>query len=221
LNFAIGDAASRRLKVARLFDQVGLPQHFHSSLPQHLSGGQRQRLGIARALAAEPSLVVADEAVAALDVSIRSQILNLLKDVQQTTGVSYLFISHDLSVVRYLADDIAVMYLGAIVERAPAQALFDAPAHPYTRALIDSIPATHPRGRHRRLPLEGEIPSAAALPSGCRFRTRCQFATDICARLAPPMVEIATGHHVACHQFGLTDAIERSVTGRGQNGTAA
>ncbi|MFT4118986.1 ABC transporter ATP-binding protein [Bradyrhizobium sp.] len=198
-NFGIGDAASHRRKVARLFDQVGLPQHFHARLPHHLSGGQRQRLGIARALAAEPALVVADEAVAALDVSIRSQILNLLKDVQRESGISYLFISHDLAVVRYLADDVAVMYLGAIMERGPAEMVFAAPAHPYTRALIDSVPAVHPRNRRRRAALEGEVPSAAALPSGCRFRTRCPFATDICAQQAPAMTEVAPGHDVACH----------------------
>jgi oligopeptide/dipeptide ABC transporter ATP-binding protein len=201
LNFGIGDAAFRHRRVTRLFDQVGLPQHFHSRLPHHLSGGQRQRLGIARALAAEPSLIVADEAVAALDVSIRSQILNLLNDVQAETGISYLFISHDLSVVRYLANDVAVMYLGAIVEKGPAEAVFAAPAHPYTRALVDSVPAIHPSNRRRRSPLEGEVPSAASLPSGCRFRTRCPFATDICARQAPDMTGIADGHSVACHHW--------------------
>ena len=199
INFGLGTATARAARVARLFDQVGLPQHFRSRLPHNLSGGQRQRLGIARALAAEPAIIVADEAVAALDVSIRSQILNLLGDVQRETGVSYLFISHDLSVVRYLADEIAVMYLGAIVEQAPAVALFARPAHPYTRALIDSVPAVHPKGRRRRVALEGEVPSAASLPSGCRFRTRCAFATDICAREAPALRVLADGHRVACH----------------------
>ncbi|MDF0494261.1 ATP-binding cassette domain-containing protein [Bradyrhizobium yuanmingense] len=213
-NFGIGDAVSRRRKVARLFDQVGLPQHFRARLPHHLSGGQRQRLGIARALAADPALIVADEAVAALDVSIRSQILNLLKDVQREIGISYLFISHDLAVVRYLADDVAVMYLGAIVEQGPAKAVFAAPVHPYTRALIDSVPAVHPRNRRRRAALEGEVPSAAALPSGCRFRTRCPFATDICAQAAPAMTEITPGHAVACHHAGSLPRFDAPGPGR-------
>ncbi|TGN84328.1 ATP-binding cassette domain-containing protein [Bradyrhizobium yuanmingense] len=213
-NFGIGDAVSRRRKVARLFDQVGLPQHFRARLPHHLSGGQRQRLGIARALAADPALIVADEAVAALDVSIRSQILNLLKDVQREIGVSYLFISHDLAVVRYLADDVAVMYLGAIVEQGPAKAVFAAPAHPYTRALIDSVPAVHPRNRRRRAALEGEVPSAASLPSGCRFRTRCPFATDICAQAAPTMTEVTPGHAVACHRAGSLPRFDAPGPGR-------
>lgn len=216
LNFGIGDAARRRARVIRLFDQVGLPQHFLTRLPHHLSGGQRQRLGIARALAAEPALIVADEAVAALDVSIRSQILNLLGDVQRETGVSYLFISHDLSVVRYLADDIAVMYLGAIVESAPAAQLFANPAHPYTQALIGSVPAVHPRERRRRAALEGEVPSAAALPSGCRFRTRCPHATDICAREVPPAVEVASGHVAACHHPQFLSRPEQGNPGHGQ-----
>lgn len=199
LNFGLGDATSRQRRVSRLFDQVGLPQSMLGRLPHAMSGGQRQRLGIARALAAEPSIIVADEAVAALDVSIRAQILNLLNDVQQETGVAYLFISHDLSVVRYLADHIAVMYLGAIVERAPAQQLFTAPTHPYTRALMTSIPATHPSRRRRRNTLEGEVPSAATLPSGCRFRTRCPLATDLCANSAPGFTQVAPAHFVACH----------------------
>jgi peptide/nickel transport system ATP-binding protein/oligopeptide transport system ATP-binding protein len=199
VNFGIGDAAARAARVSRLFDQVGLPRHFRQRLPHHLSGGQRQRLGIARALAAQPAIIVADEAVAALDVSIRSQVLNLLGDIQQETGVAYLFISHDLSVVRYLADEIAVMYLGTIVEQAPAAALFARPGHPYTRALMDSVPAVHPSGRRRRAALEGEVPSAAALPSGCRFRTRCPHATAFCAESPPPLRLLAEGHRVACH----------------------
>lgn len=199
INFGMGDRAARRRRVSQLFDQVGLPQHFLERLPHHLSGGQRQRLGIARALAAEPAVIVADEAVAALDVSIRSQILNLLGDVQRETGMAYLFISHDLSVVRYLADEIAVMYLGAIVEQGPAASVFAAPAHPYTRALIDSVPAIHPSERRRHKLLEGEVPSAAALPSGCRFRNRCSFATELCAREAPPFVKTAPCQVTACH----------------------
>lgn len=214
VNFGIGDAAARRRRVAKLFDQVGLPQHFLERLPHNLSGGQRQRLGIARALAAEPAIIVADEAVAALDVSIRSQILNLLGDVQRETGVAFLFISHDLSVVRYLADDIAVMYLGAIVERGPAAAVFAEPSHPYTRALIDSVPAVHPRDRRRRALLEGEVPSAAALPSGCRFRNRCAFATELCARTPPPFVEAAPGHLVACHHTDRVRALTLPAGGR-------
>ena len=177
VNFGLGDAAERGGRVAQLLDQVGLPQGFFDRLPHDMSGGQRQRLGIARALAASPSLIVADEAVAALDVSIRSQILNLLNDVQKETAVAYLFISHDLSVVRYLADEIAVMYLGAIVERAAASRL--CAAHPYTRALLfrtgDASGLAPPRAM-----LEGEA-QHTALPSGCRFRTRCPIATDLAA----------------------------------------
>ncbi len=202
VNFGLGDAAARRRRVCRLFDQVGLPQTFLDRLPHHMSGGQRQRLGIARALAAEPAVIVADEAVAALDVSIRSQILNLLNDLQRETGVAYLFISHDLSVVRYLADDIAVMYLGRIVEKGPVRSVFAAPAHPYTRALMGAIPASHPRERRRRALLDGEVPSAAALPVGCRFRTRCPLATEICSRQAPPVVTVGHGHVAACHHIG-------------------
>ncbi len=210
VNFAIGDAAARQRRVASLFDQVGLPRAFLSRLPHNMSGGQRQRLGIARALAAEPAIIVADEAVAALDVSIRSQILNLLNDVQRETGVAYLFISHDLSVVRFLADEVGVMYLGAIVERAPAETLFAAPIHPYTRALIASIPVAHPRQRRGRVMLEGEVPSAAALPSGCRFRTRCPHATDICTRQPPPLEEVRPGQFAACHHAAALAAGDAS-----------
>jgi len=198
-NFCIGGAADRARRARRLFELVGLPHFMMERLPHDLSGGQRQRLGIARALAAEPSVIIADEAVAALDVSIRSQILNLLADVQKETGVTYLFISHDLSVVRHIADEVAVMYLGALVERAPVRELFEAPQHPYTRALIASIPAPHPSLRKRFVPLEGEVPSAAKLPSGCRFRTRCPIATDICATTPPALRPIAPGRFVACH----------------------
>lgn len=198
-NFGMGDAADRARRARRLFELVGLPHAMLERLPHSMSGGQRQRLGIARALAAEPSVIIADEAVAALDVSIRSQILNLLADIQKETGVTYLFISHDLSVVRHIADEVAVMYLGALVERAPVRALFETPQHPYTRALIASIPAPHPSLRKRYVPLEGEVPSAAKLPSGCRFRTRCPLATDICSTTPPALRQTAPGRFVACH----------------------
>jgi oligopeptide/dipeptide ABC transporter ATP-binding protein len=212
INFRLGDAAARRQRVRRLFDQVGLPQAFLDRLPHHMSGGQRQRLGIARALAAEPAVIVADEAVAALDVSIRSQILNLLKDLQRETGVAYLFISHDLSVVRYLADEIAVMYLGRIVERGPVRSVFAAPAHPYTQALIGAIPAPHPRERRRRALLDGEVPSAAASPVGCPFRTRCPLATDICSREPPPPVTVRHGHSAACHHIHSNETTTGGTT---------
>ena len=194
---AKGDARGKRIR--QLFDQVGLPSGFFERRPAELSGGQRQRLGIARALAAEPSIIVADEAVAALDVSIRSQILNLLNDVQRDSGVAYLFISHDLSVVRYLAEQVAVMYLGAIVEQGTAEAVFSTPAHPYTRALIASVPATHPSMRQRAPALAGEVPSPFNLPSGCRFRSRCPIASEICSRERPEPREVARGQIVACH----------------------
>ena len=197
--FGLAEGAARSKRIRQLFDQVGLPSGFFERRPAELSGGQRQRLGIARALAAEPSIIVADEAVAALDVSIRSQILNLLNDVQRDNGVAYLFISHDLSVVRYLAEQVAVMYLGAIVEQGAAETVFSTPAHPYTRALIASVPATHPSMRQRAPALSGEVPSPFNLPSGCRFRSRCPIASEICSRQRPEPREVARGQIVACH----------------------
>ncbi|MCY6381835.1 ABC transporter ATP-binding protein [Hoeflea prorocentri] len=197
LKLAEGQARERR--ISELFDQVGLPQAFKERRPRELSGGQRQRLGIARALAANPRVIVADEAVAALDVSIRSQVLNLLKEVQKETGVAYLFISHDLSVVRYLADHVAVMYLGAVVETGTADQIFNAPSHPYTRALIASVPATHPSRRGKSAALSGEVPSPYNIPSGCRFRTRCPLATDLCAEQRPEMRSRGPDMSVACH----------------------
>lgn len=197
LNLAKGQA--RHHRISQLFDQVGLPQAFMDRRPREMSGGQRQRIGIARALAADPKVIVADEAVAALDVSIRSQILNLLNDVQRETGIAYLFISHDLSVVRYLADEVAVMYLGAVVETGPAERIFTAPSHPYTRALIASVPATHPSGRGSGAVLQGEVPSPYDIPSGCRFRTRCPLATDLCARERPEARRVSSDQFAACH----------------------
>jgi peptide/nickel transport system ATP-binding protein/oligopeptide transport system ATP-binding protein len=198
-----GPALSRRIE--ELFDRVGLGRHQWDRYPHEFSGGQRQRLGIARALALNPAVVVADEPVAALDVSIQAQILNLLADLKRDLGLAYLFISHDLSVVEFIATTVAVMYLGAIVETAPRDDFFRDPLHPYARALLSSVPVTHPSQRGRRALLQGEIPSASALPSGCRFRTRCPLATALCAERAPPLEQKRLEHWVACHH------VERQV----------
>ncbi len=198
-NYAIGDAASRRRRAAELLDRVGLPQATHMRFAHQFSGGQRQRLGIARALALEPALIVADEPVSALDVSVQAQILNLLQDLKRERGIAYLFVSHDLGVVEYIADTVAVMYLGVIVERAPRTAFFSGARHPYARALLDAVPSIDPHRRRQRRLLEGDVPSAAALPGGCRFRTRCPLAEPRCARAEPALAEVAPLHFVACH----------------------
>jgi oligopeptide/dipeptide ABC transporter ATP-binding protein len=201
INYGHGDAAARSAKVDALFDRVGLARYQRDRYPHQFSGGQRQRLGIARALALNPSVVVADEPVSALDVSVQAQILNLLADLQRDLGLSYLFISHDLGVVEYVSTTVAVMYLGAIVEVAPRQRFFSAALHPYSRALLEAVPSPDPTRRKRRSLLQGEVPSASALPSGCRFRTRCPKATDLCAQVAPAMREIVPQHFIACHHI--------------------
>jgi len=198
-NYGLGDAVERAAKVDALFDRVGLARYQRDRYPHQFSGGQRQRLGIARALALNPAVVVADEPVSALDVSVQAQILNLLADLQRDLGLSYLFISHDLGVVEYISTTVAVMYLGAIVEIAPRQRFFSAAAHPYARALLEAVPSPDPARRRKRNLLQGEVPSASALPSGCRFRTRCPKATSLCAEVAPVLTEIAPQHRVACH----------------------
>jgi oligopeptide/dipeptide ABC transporter ATP-binding protein len=194
----IGDAAERTRRVRRLLDAVGLAAHHAARHPHQFSGGQRQRIGLARALALDPALIVADEPVSALDVSVQAQVLNLMRDLQRERRLSMLFISHNLAVVRHMADAVAVMYLGVVVEQAPRETLFAAPLHPYTRALLSAVP--DPGGEKRaRMVLRGEIPSPSAPPSGCRFRTRCPLAQARCAAEVPPLRTVAAGHRVACH----------------------
>ena len=205
----IGDGAQRRARVDGALREVGLDPSIAHVYPHELSGGQRQRVGFARALMLQPALVVADEPVSALDVSIRSQVLNLMRQLQEARGLTYVLISHDLSVVRHLADVVAIMYLGKLVEMGPTSLVYDRPGHPYTRGLIDSVPALEPvaPGRQRESLVRGELPSAVEPPSGCRFRTRCPLAQDVCARVEPELLPGDSGRVVACH-FRLDVATE-------------
>jgi peptide/nickel transport system ATP-binding protein len=198
-NFGGLSEAERREKVIALLERVGLAADAMRRYSFEFSGGQRQRLGIARALALDPGLIVADEAVSALDVSVQAQVLNLLMDLQEERGISYLFISHDLGVVEHIGHRIAVMYLGEIVELAPKEEIFDAPLHPYTEALIAAAPIADPRSGRNKIVLEGDIPSPIAPPPGCRFHTRCPIAIARCREEAPPLREVAPGRTVACH----------------------
>jgi oligopeptide/dipeptide ABC transporter ATP-binding protein len=197
-----GTAAERVEAVRGLLDEVGLAYDAMDRYPHEFSGGQRQRLGLARALALNPKLIVADEPVSALDVSIRSQILNLMKRLQARHGLTYIVISHDLSVVRYLADRIGVMYLGKLVEVGAATEIYERPAHPYTAALLEAIPVPNPevaRAKDRGVAVRGELPSPVNPPSGCRFRTRCPLAQEVCAEVVPPLRAFGTDHLAACH----------------------
>lgn len=188
-------------RIAELLETVGLSRDDIYKFPHQFSGGQRQRIGIARALATEPDLIICDEAVSALDVSVQAQILNLLKDLQRKMGIAYLFISHDLNVVKYISDRVAVMYLGEIVEVSEAETLFENPLHPYSQALISAVPIPDPTKKRERILLKGEVPSPSNPPEGCKFHTRCVHATDICKQTKPVMKEIEFGQSVACHLY--------------------
>jgi peptide/nickel transport system ATP-binding protein/oligopeptide transport system ATP-binding protein len=192
--------SARRERVEELLRLVGLEPRFSRRYPHEFSGGQRQRIAIARALAVEPKLIICDEPVSALDVSIRSQILNLLRDLQDRLGLAYIFVSHDLAVVKHIADRVAVMNLGGIVETAQAEALFASPRHPYSRALLSAIPVPKPRAKRSRIVLQGEMPSALNPPSGCRFHTRCPHVVERCRAAPPPLLADAAGHFTACHR---------------------
>ena len=198
-NFDIAHGAEKDRQVLALLDKVGLRQDAVERFPFEFSGGQRQRLGIARALALNPRLIVADEPVSALDVSVQAQVLNLLMDLQEEFGLSYLFVSHDLAVVEHIGHRIAVMYLGRIVELAPRERIFAQPQHPYTEALMAAAPIAAPKARSARLVIEGDVPSPINPPPGCHFHTRCPYVEARCRVDAPPLQEIAPGHVVACH----------------------
>ncbi|CAN5676642.1 dipeptide ABC transporter ATP-binding protein [soil metagenome] len=205
-----GDRAATEARVAELFDVVGLSAGHIDRYPHEFSGGQRQRVGIARALAMSPKLIVADEPVSALDVSIQAQVLNLFADLQDELGLTYVFIAHDLGVVKHVSDRIAVMYLGAIVEITGADALYEAPAHPYTEALLSAAPEIDDGldevPRRERIVLTGDVPNPVDRPTGCAFHTRCPYRQDVCVQQRPPLIEVAPGRVAACH-FPLINSI--------------
>ena len=197
----IGNAAEQKARVAELLNIVGMHPEYADRYPHEFSGGQRQRIGVARALALNPELIICDEPVSALDVSVQAQVLNLLMDLQQEFHLTYLFISHDLSVVRHISDRIAVMYLGRVVELAESEKLYLGARHPYTRALISASPVPNPKLKRKREVLKGEIPSPISPPDGCLFHTRCPEAREICTRVTPRLMELEPGWWGRCHNL--------------------
>ena len=201
----MSDPAERRKRVRELLDVVQLPVEYMNRFPHAFSGGQRQRIGIARALALNPSLIVADEPVSALDVSVQAQIINLLLDLQDQLGLTYLFVAHDLSVVKHVSDRVAVMYVGQLVEIASTEDLFHRPKHPYTEALLSAVPKPDPRAKTERIILQREVADAANPPPGCAFHPRCAHATDLCRQQRPALVDLGNGHQVRCHHAHVLD----------------
>lgn len=194
----MGNKEERRARVLQLMHDVGLREEVYTRYPHEFSGGQRQRIGVARALILDPKIVVCDEPVSALDVSIQSQIINLLKELQRKRGLTYLFVAHDMSVIRYISDRVGVMYLGHLVEEGDTDEVFDHPQHPYTRTLMSAVPSIDPRDNRQRILLEGDLPSPIDLPSGCVFHTRCPWATEACKTASCELREVRKGHYAAC-----------------------